>query len=81
MNPLQLWTVQQFTTIAGHPWYALQQHSDGGVLWQFTGYRHEIDALAARLAITPEELPPISEQDFFARCSELASRRPACFFL
>ena len=72
MNPPQLWTVQQFTTIAGHPWYALQQHSDGGVLWQFTGYRHEIDALAARLAITPEELPPISEQDFFARCrSEL----------
>jgi hypothetical protein len=39
---------------------------------QFTGYRHEIDALAARLAIAPEQLPPISEQDFFARCrSEL----------
>jgi hypothetical protein len=60
------------TTVASHPWFALQQHSDDVVLWQFTGYRNEIDALAARLAITPEELPPISEQDFFARCrSEL----------
>jgi hypothetical protein len=63
--------IERLVEAAGHPWYALQQHSDGGVLWQFTGYRHEIDDLAARLAITPEELPPISEQDFFARCAEL----------
>ena len=64
------WTVQQFTFVAGRPWFALQQHSDGGVLWQYTGYRHEMDALAVRLGIEPEELDPIGEEEFFARCAE-----------
>ncbi|MGO9440888.1 MAG: hypothetical protein ACLPXM_10125 [Terriglobales bacterium] len=68
MHPHTIWTVQQFTTIAGHPWFALQQHNDAGILCQFTGYRHEIDALIARLAIVPEELSPLAEEDFFARC-------------
>ena len=62
MTPPQLWTVQQFTTVAGHPWYALQQHSDGGVLWQYTGYRHEIDALAEETPMPAEFTVPGENQ-------------------
>ena len=62
-----LWTLQEFATVAGKPWFALQKQNDAGILWQWTGYRHEVDALASRLAITPEELPATSEKDFFSR--------------
>ena len=61
------WTLQQFTTIAGHPWFALQQHNDAGIISQFTGYRHEVDAMCSKHGITPEELDPITEQEFFDR--------------
>lgn len=66
----QLWTLQQFAIVAGQPWFALQRHSDGGVERQFTGYRHEMDDLTGTLGITPEELPVITEEEFFARCGE-----------
>ena len=62
-----LWTLQEFATVAGKPWFALQKQSDAGILSQWTGYRHEVDELAARLAITPEELPATTEDEFFAR--------------
>ena len=62
-----LWTLQEFATVAGQPWYALQKQDDAGILSQWTGYRHEVDVIAARLAITPEELPAVSEDEFFAR--------------
>jgi hypothetical protein len=35
--------------MAGKPWDALQKQNDGGVVWQFTGYRHEVENLAKRL--------------------------------
>lgn len=65
-----VWTLQQFATVAGQPWFALQFQSDGGVQMQFTGYRHEMDNLAGKLGITPEELPVITEEEYFARCRE-----------
>lgn len=34
-----------------------------------TGYRHEIDALCERHRITPHELPPITEDEYYSRLS------------
>lgn len=62
------WTLQEFATVAGKPWYALQFQSDGGVEIQFTGYRSEMDELAVKLGIEPEELPAIAEDEFISRC-------------
>ncbi len=59
-----IWTLQQFTTVAGQPWYALQQQSDGGMEKQFTGYHHEMTALCRKLRITPEVLTPTTEEEF-----------------
>jgi hypothetical protein len=59
------WTLRQFWTgPTGQPWYALQQQNDQGVLWLFTGYRHEVDAICQKRGITPEELPPTTEAGF-----------------
>lgn len=63
------WTMQQFTTVAGKPWFALQKQSDKGLLWQFTGYRHEIDRLCIKHGITPVRLPPTTEEEFFCRAA------------
>ena len=60
------WTLQQFTTVCGKPWYALQVQTDAGVLRQWTGYRHEMDELSKKLGVEPEELPPTTEEEFFA---------------
>jgi hypothetical protein len=61
------WTLQQFTTVAGKPWYALHEQTDAGVERGFTGYRYEMDELAARLGIVPEELEPTTEEEYFSR--------------
>ena len=61
------WTLQEFTTIAGRPYFALQMENDAGVQKRFTGYRHEMDALAADIGISAEQLDPIGEEEFFAR--------------
>ena len=62
------WTLQQFWTgPTGKPWYALQKQTDEGVLWQFTGYRHEVDELCRKHRITPQELPPTTEEEFLRR--------------
>ena len=45
----------------------INSQNDSGVLWQLTGYRPEVDVLIARLAITPEELPATTEDEFFVR--------------
>jgi hypothetical protein len=72
-----IWTLQQFTTVAGKPWYALQQHTDAGVERQYTGYRHEMDALCRELRIVPEALPPTTEEEFLRRwANELPDKRP-----
>lgn len=63
----RFWTLQQFTTVAGQPWYALQQHSDGGVERQYTGYEHEMTALCRKLRVTPQVLPPTTEEEFLSR--------------
>lgn len=69
----QLWTVQQFSVgPTGLPWLALQKHSDAGVEYQYTGHRWEIDNICAELGIIPEELAPISEQEFYARAAGAA---------
>jgi hypothetical protein len=39
------WTLQQFATVDGKPWFALQKHNDGGVILHVTGWRHEIEKL------------------------------------
>ena len=64
------WTLQQFTAIAGRPWYALQGRSGAGVERQYTGYAEELAELARHLGITPEVLPATTEADFFRRCAE-----------
>lgn len=61
------WTVQQFSTVAGRPWFALQKHNDAGVIWQATGYRHEMETLCRNHSITPDELKPINEAEFNRR--------------
>jgi hypothetical protein len=59
------WTLQQFWTgPTGQPWCAVQQQTDQGVLWPFTSYRHEVDAICQKHGITPEELPPTTEEEF-----------------
>jgi hypothetical protein len=65
-----LWTLQEFATVAGRPWFALQLQSDGGVELPFTGYRWEMDDVAAKLGIVPGELPAITEEDFFSCCCD-----------
>jgi hypothetical protein len=64
-----VWTLQQFCTVAGRPWFALQQQTDEGVIWQATGYRQELDELCTRQGITPDELPPTTEEEFLKRAS------------
>ena len=66
-KPSTFWTLQQFAIVAGRPWYALQEQNDGGVLAQFTGYRHQMESLAAQLGIVPEELEPTTEEEFYSR--------------
>ena len=59
------WTLHQFWTgPTGQPWYALQQQNDQGVLWQITGYRHEVDAICQKRGIAPEESPTTTEAEF-----------------
>jgi hypothetical protein len=72
-----LWTLQQFTEVAGKPWYALQRHSDAGIEWQYTGYRHEVDTLIRKLRIKPEELPPTTEEEFLSRAAGDLPEPPA----
>ena len=63
-----VWTLQQFATgPTCEPWYALQRQNDAEVLWQFTGYRHEIDAICKKYGIAPKELPPTAEEEFLKR--------------
>ena len=86
MRKRRLWTLEQFTTIAGKPRYVLEEHCDdgqhllrpsGGVKRQFTGYREELLELAARMGVSPEEGPGITEQEFFRRwLAACFSRRP-----
>jgi hypothetical protein len=64
------WTLQQFGLVAGRPWFSLQEENDSGPTRRFTGYRQEMNALAARLGIVPEELEMIEEQQFYQRCAE-----------
>ncbi len=61
------WTVQQFTTIAGKPWYALQQREGDQAIQKFTGDRDEIDRLCRKFKIEPQELEPVTEEEFFSR--------------
>jgi hypothetical protein len=51
----------------GRPWYALVKHSDAGPEWGATGHCYEMEALARKLGITPEELAPIGEEEYLAR--------------
>lgn len=74
------WTLQQFWTgPTGKPWYALQKQNDEGVLWQFTGYRHEVDEICRRFTppIVPEELPPTTEEEFLNRSMGRMPNEPA----
>ena len=61
------WTLQEVTTLAGKPWYALLLQSDDGVERQHMGYRWETDARAVELGIVPEKLPAITAMEFFSR--------------
>jgi hypothetical protein len=45
-----------------------QQH-DGGVIWQTTGYLHELKRLCADYALEPVEIAPIGEDEYYARCA------------
>jgi hypothetical protein len=61
------WTIQRFTTVAGRPWFALHKQDDSGVIWAITGYRWEIDAFIRQHGIQAEELPGITEEEYFSR--------------
>jgi len=75
-----LWTLQQFWTgPTGKPWYALQKQTDEGVIWQYTGYRHEVEAICRRVnpPIVPQELPPTTEEEFLRRAMGKMPEEPA----
>jgi len=62
------WTLQQFNTIGGQPWMALQEHAtDGSVTRQLTGYEHEVRELATHLQVTPLELPATTQVEFLSQ--------------
>lgn len=63
------WTVQQFTTLPGGPWYSLHKQNDDGVQWGMTGYRQGIDAFLQKHRITAQELSPITEAEYYRRMS------------
>jgi len=67
------WTLQQFTEVAGEPWYVLQEYSTGFVERQWTGGLREIDALVHKMGIAPEKLPPTTGKQFYRRFSDLVS--------
>ncbi len=71
-----IWTLQEFTQIAGKLWYALQRHSDAGVQRQYTGFEHEMTALCRTLCITPERLPRTTEEEFLKRATEEQGEGP-----
>lgn len=72
------WTLQQFSTgPTGKPWLALQQQNDAGVQWGTTGYRHEIDALCRKHGILPQELEPITEDEYYRRMAGDMPATPA----
>jgi hypothetical protein len=71
------WTLQEFTTVAGRPWYALQQHSDGGVERQYTGNKQEMDALCRKHRIRPQKLPPTTEEEFLSRAEGDMPQEPS----
>jgi len=61
------WTLQQFTEVAGKPWYALAERDEkGNVVRQFTGNRGEMDEFAQQHGLKPRELPAIAESRFLA---------------
>jgi hypothetical protein len=62
-----VWTLQQFTTLAGKAWFALQRHNDSSVVQQITGYSHEIEQHLEQMGITPEVLPSTTEEEFLKR--------------
>ncbi len=66
------WTVQQFAEVAGQPWYALQEHGPDGIERQYTGYAHEVAELAATLKVSPRQLPPTTEETFYASLNNRA---------
>jgi hypothetical protein len=61
------WTLQQYTMVAGHPWFALQHRVGGKLIRQYNGYRGEMEDLARRLKVRPRILPPTTEKKFFSR--------------
>jgi hypothetical protein len=74
------WTLQQFCAgPTGRPWCAVQQQNDQGVLWPFTGYRHEVEAICQKRGITPEELPTTSEAEFLKAGRGELPKGPYCF--
>ncbi len=61
------WTLQQFSEVAGKPWYALAERDEtGNVVRQFTGYRGEMDEFARQYGLKPRELPAIAESQFLS---------------
>ena len=71
-----IWTLQEFTQVAGKPWFALQEHTDAGVQRQFSGYKHELAALCRKLRISPERLAPTTEEEFIKRQVEEQGEGP-----
>lgn len=69
-EPQGEWILQEFAIVAGKPWFALQFQTDSGVEIQYTGYRTEMDELVVKFGIEPEELPVITENEFFLRCEK-----------
>lgn len=71
------WTLQEFTSVAGKPWYALQEQSDSGVERQFTGNKQEMDALCRKHRIRPQELPQTTEEEFLNRAQGDMPQEPS----
>jgi len=61
------WTLQQFSEVAGKPWYALAERDEkGNVVRQFTGNRGEMDEFARQHGLKPRELPATAESQFLS---------------
>jgi hypothetical protein len=60
------WTLQRFGNFRP-AWYALHEHTDSGVAHGLVGLRPLIDAYCTEHRITPEPLPPISQNEHVQR--------------
>jgi hypothetical protein len=63
------WTIRQYAVLHRTPMFALTASDHNGVMLSFSGTRQEMDEAARLQGAKPEELPPITEEEFFSQAA------------